>query len=766
MLTLVGPGGAGKSRLGLELAREAEAEGAVLVELAAIADPGLVEGAAASALEVQALPDRPLVDAVVDFLAPRRLLLVLDNCEHVLAASAVLADGLLRAAPMLRIVATSREPLRVPGEVVFRVPSLTIPDPEQPCSPADLRRYEAVRLFVERAAAAAPGFVLDEGNAADVARICFRLDGLPLALELAAGRLGALSPASIAERLDDRFRLLRAGSRAAPTRQQTLAATLQWSHDLLAPDERVLYRRLAAFGGGFDLDAAEVVCAGDGLDGPEVADTLGRLVEKSLVVADQLGGERRYRLLETVRADARGRLDAAGEGPALADRHAAWALALAEREGGSPRLDREGPNLRTALDTLTARAPTDALRLCVALRPFWLRRIDLAEAERRFADRAGEGAGAHRAPRRGPARVGLDRLPRGHARPRTRPRPGRGELRHRRGDRRPPGAVAGAPVPGRAGRRARRRRPGRALAGAGARAGPPGGVPGRRGAVRLLARRDPLDHGRPGRRRGARSPRAPRRSARWPARAERITSPLNIAEMRERAGARPPRPADRLRGDAAAVRRDLLRRGRGLRARQLGRRGPRARRPPAGDGAARGGRGAVHRRRRPARPGRRAGAARLPRARAGRRRLRAGAAAGGARAAPGPRRPPRGRPRPGRSRPGRDGRGRIRRRRALPGRGARPLPPRRRPLGPGQHALAHGRPRVRPRPGGRRGGGAAGGAGGAGRDRPRALDRAHRGRPRRGGPAPGRRRGRRRPLRRGARALRGDGGRPRDGRGR
>ena len=387
LLTLTGTGGAGKTRLALELARGAEVSyegGAALVELAAVADPQLVPDAVAAALDARALPGQDVVDAVVEFLAPRTLLLVLDNCEHLLWASAALVDTILRAAPGLTVLATSREPLRVGGEVVFRVPSLAIPDPELPLTPADLLNYEAVRLFVERAASVSPGFALDAENAADVARICFRLDGLPLALELAAGRLGALGPAAVAERLDDRFRLLRSGSRAAPTRQQTLEATLQWSHDLLEPDERMLLRRLAVFAGGFELGAVEAVCTGAGLDVAGSADVLARLVEKSLVAADEGGRERRYRLLETVRLYARERLDDAGEAAVLAGRHAAWALELTERERDSPRLDPEAANLRAALATLLAREPRDALRFCVALSPFWLRRIELEEANRRF----------------------------------------------------------------------------------------------------------------------------------------------------------------------------------------------------------------------------------------------------------------------------------------------------------------------------------------------------------------------------------------------
>ena len=396
LLTLVGTGGAGKTRLALELARGevnsypggpvgSYADGAGLVELADITDATLVPGAVAAALDVRALSGQNLIDVVAEFLAPRSFLLLVDNCEHLLAASATVVDALLRSAPRLTIVATSREPLRVPGEVVFRVPSLRVPDPERAVEVNELIRYEAVRLFVDRAAAAAPQFTLDEHNGADVARICLRLDGLPLALELAAGRLAALGPATIAARLDDRFRVLRTGSHVSPTRQHTLAATLDWSHDLLGSDERTLFRRLAVFAGGFDLETVEQVCSGGELDAVAIADVLGRLVEKSLVATDAGSSrERRYRLLETVRLYARERLGETGETREFADRHAVWALALAEAQRGAPRLDRDAANLRAALGTLIEDAPTDALRLCVALAPFWLRRIDLDEAESRF----------------------------------------------------------------------------------------------------------------------------------------------------------------------------------------------------------------------------------------------------------------------------------------------------------------------------------------------------------------------------------------------
>jgi predicted ATPase len=401
LLTLIGTGGSGKTRLALALARDVEpsfADGAALAELDEVSDRALVPNAVAAALDVRALTGRPLVESLVDFLGTRELLLVLDNCEHLLAESAALVETLLGGAPRLTIVATSREPLRIPAEVVFRVPSLDIPDPEQSLAPKDLLRFAGVRLLVERASASAPGFTLDRSTAPHVARICFRLDGLPLALELAAGRLGALGAAAVAERLDDRFLLLRAGSRTAPTRQQTLAATLQWSHDLLDEDEAALYRRLAVFNGGFGVEAMEEVCNGGLIERAGVIDLLARLVEKSLVAVESLGEHPRYRLLETIRADARLRLVEAGEADELAGRHARWALALAEARGGSAALDREEANLAAALDTLLAADPQEALRLCTALWPFWLRRIELAEAGRRF-ERALELA-PERTPRR------------------------------------------------------------------------------------------------------------------------------------------------------------------------------------------------------------------------------------------------------------------------------------------------------------------------------------------------------------------------------
>src|SRR5580765_288286 len=384
LLTLTGVGGVGKTRLALELGRrheDAYANGGLLVELDLLDDGALVPGAVAAALELQALRGGAVIEALRAELEPLQLLLVLDNCEHLIGAAAALVDSLLRGAPRLTVLATSREPLRVPGEVVFRVPSLGIPDPDREEGPEALLRYEAVRLFVERAGAVAPGFTLDGEAAPAVARICHRLDGLPLALELAAARVDALTPAALAGRLDDRFRLLRAGSRAAPTRQQTLEATLDWSHELLSDEERSLLRRLAIFSGSFALEAVEDVCAGEGLEADQVALLLADLVDKSLVGSEDRRAQRRYRLLETIRSYAASRLVVSGERPALAARHAAWLVNLVTGlDGQLTGLDSEQGNLRVALETLLDTNPEEALRLSAAVWPFWLRRIELPEA--------------------------------------------------------------------------------------------------------------------------------------------------------------------------------------------------------------------------------------------------------------------------------------------------------------------------------------------------------------------------------------------------
>jgi predicted ATPase len=322
-------------------------------------------------------------------LAELRLLLVLDNCEHLLDACARLAAAVLRACPDVVVLATSREPLRVGGEVTWRTPSLALPDLQDLPSLDRLAELESVRLFVERARDAAPGFVLDERTAPAVAEICVRLDGMPLALELAAARSSALAPAQLAARLDDALKVLGRGSRTAVTRQQTLQATLAWSHDLLDEQERVLFRRLAVFAGSMSLEAVEQVCGGDGLD---VVDLLSRLVDKSLVQAEPAGGTARYRLLETIRQFADQRLRDAGERAARVRAHRDFYVAFAaahdpERAIGvindTPQaLDVEHDNLRAALASGLADDPAVALQLAVSLWRFWLARGHFAEGSR------------------------------------------------------------------------------------------------------------------------------------------------------------------------------------------------------------------------------------------------------------------------------------------------------------------------------------------------------------------------------------------------
>ena len=386
LLTLTGPGGAGKTRLSLQVAAEVlteYADGAWLVELAPLADPSYLAPALAAVFNLREMPGRSLAVVVADYLAAKTLLLVLDNCEHMIEACARLADDLLHACPHLKILASSREGLGLAGETTYRVPSLVLPD-AGPATPASLATSEAVRLFVERAQAAQPYFALTAGNAAAVAAICRRLDGIPLALELAAARVKLLSADQIASRLDDRFRLLVGGSRTALPRQQTLRALIDWSYDLLPPDECRLLRQLSVFAGGWTLEAAEAM--GEGID---VLDVLAQLVNKSLVLVDEQGDEARYRLLETIRQYAREKLLEAGESEGARNRHLAFFLHFAETS--EPKLlgrdmidildqwELEQDNLRAAMEWALETDPLAALRLAAALRMFWGRRVSMME---------------------------------------------------------------------------------------------------------------------------------------------------------------------------------------------------------------------------------------------------------------------------------------------------------------------------------------------------------------------------------------------------
>lgn len=393
LLTLTGAGGCGKTRLALELAGQRLddfSDGVWLVELAALGEPELLGPAVAQALDTRLASDRAPEVALAGHIGDRQQLLLLDNCEHLIEAVAHLVQVLLGLCPRLTVLATSREPLRIPGEVTWRVPSLSLPKLGER-SRLDAEA-ESVRLFVVRAGQAAPGVELDDDNAVAVATLCHRLDGMPLAIELAAARVSVLSPAQIVERLDDSLELLSAGSRTALTRQQTLRATLAWSFDLLDAEEQILLRRLSVFAGSFGLEAVEDVCAQPPLEPPRGVGLLGRLIDKSLVHVEDGPGDRRYRLLETVRQYAAERLGEAGQRETLERRHREWYVAVAESDptpvGDLPardrlrRLDLERDNLRAALASALAEDPQLALRLAVALWRFWLMRGYLAEGSR------------------------------------------------------------------------------------------------------------------------------------------------------------------------------------------------------------------------------------------------------------------------------------------------------------------------------------------------------------------------------------------------
>ncbi len=408
LLTLTGAGGSGKSRLSLQAAADlltGEGDGVWLVELAPLADPALIPQAVADALSVREEAGKPLSKTLVEWLKPKRLLLILDNAEHVLSACATLCADLLRNCPQAHILVTSREPLNVAGEQVYRVPTLSLPDPKKPQTEASLSQYEAVRLFIERAQAVQPGFAVSDANAPAVAQICFNLDGIPLAIELAAARARSLSAGEINARLDNRFRLLTGGSKTALPHQQTLRALIDWSYDLLNEREKAILCRLCVFTGGWTLQAAEAVCACGDVEDFEVLDLLTSLTDKSLVVAESQEEQTRYRLLETVRQYGADRL---AEGEQAADaqgRHAAWFSAFAERavpllrgpegEKWLARLEMEYDNLRAAL-TWYEQQPeetTVGLKLADTLFRFWERRGYWSEG-RQWLNRAlARGAG-------------------------------------------------------------------------------------------------------------------------------------------------------------------------------------------------------------------------------------------------------------------------------------------------------------------------------------------------------------------------------------
>jgi len=361
LLTLTGAGGCGKSRLGFEVAAGVLTDfpdGVWVAELAALTDGALIPQIVAAALGLPERPGRSPAGQLVAYLRPRSLLLVLDNCEH-LTACAHLAETLLRSSPGLRLLATSREGLGVAGEMLWRVPSLSVP-PANEIAYDELAGFESVRLFMDRGAAVRPDFHLTAGNAPAVSYICRRLDGMALAIELAAARISALTAEQIAARLDDRFRLLAGGSRTALPRHRTLRAAMDWSYDLLSERERTVLNRLSVFAGGWTLEASEAVCAGSGVESVDILDALTSLVNKSLVNVETTGTAAWYRLLETIRQYARERLYETHDADVTRTKHRDWYLALAEtaepklrgpvEAAWLQRLELEHENLRTALE--------------------------------------------------------------------------------------------------------------------------------------------------------------------------------------------------------------------------------------------------------------------------------------------------------------------------------------------------------------------------------------------------------------------------------
>jgi predicted ATPase/DNA-binding CsgD family transcriptional regulator len=397
LLSVTGPGGVGKTRVALAIADEvadAFADGVVWVDLAPLVDPAFVSAATARALGIVVMSRQSIRDALIRHLRARQLLLLLDNCEHLIDTTAELAAALLTACPALQILATSRAPLRIRQEQRFPLDPLPLP-PAGPLPLARLRDNEAVALFVERARALRPTFVLTETNAPSVADLCRRLDGLPLAIELAAARTNGLSPAALLAQMSDRLRLLRGGPLDLPPRQQTIEATIAWSYALLDPPAQALFRRLAVFAGGCDLDGVAAVSGADAL---QAAERLGTLCDQGLLrMADGADGNPRYTMLETMREYALKQLDEAGETAAARTAHAWHFVELAETAAPHlhgpaevvwlRRLEDDYPNLRAALDWLGATGDAErALQLVGALSFFWMGRNDFAEGRRRLED--------------------------------------------------------------------------------------------------------------------------------------------------------------------------------------------------------------------------------------------------------------------------------------------------------------------------------------------------------------------------------------------
>ena len=413
LVTLTGPGGTGKTRLSLRVAADlldTFGNGVWFVELAPLADPALIVQTIMNTLGLREESGYSLLEIITDYLRAKNALLILDNCEHLIEAVAQLAETLLQACPDLRLLVSSREALGIAGETPYRVPSLAIPNAQGGHTAESILNYEAARLFIERAKAVAPAFTVTDENASAIAQVCTRLDGIPLAIELAAARVKILKPEQIAERLNDRFRLLTGGSRTALPRQQTLRALIDWSYDLLSDSERILLTRLSVFAGGWTLEAAETVCSDQYsvnsdqysvdsnqslstehcLLNTDILDLLMQLVNKSLVVVDADDGpETRYRMLETIRQYSRDKLLETDDGTQLRTRHLDYFLALAEHaepELSGPRvaewlrrLDADLDNMRAALEWSLGQNVQTGLKLTAALMQYWNAHNDMHE---------------------------------------------------------------------------------------------------------------------------------------------------------------------------------------------------------------------------------------------------------------------------------------------------------------------------------------------------------------------------------------------------
>lgn len=413
LLTLIGSGGCGKTRLVLQVGAETidrYPDGVWWVDLAPISDPGLVPNAVAAALSVREAAMQELPITIANHLGEQHALIVLDNCEHLLSSSSDLVEVLLQSCSGIAILATSREPLGLPGETTWRVPSLTLPPERAAISLEALTQFEAVRLFIDRAVKARPNFTVTNENAPAVSEVCHRLDGIPLAIELAAARTRVLTISQIAEGLADRFGLLTGGARTALPRQRTLEASVDWSYNVLEPNEKILLNRLSVFAGGFTLDTAEAVGAGDGIERIQVLDLVSQLVDKSLIQMDEVHGNARYHMLETIRHFARQKLSETGEAATVRSRHLELFASLVESAephlGGAgqrewaQRLDVENDNLRAAADWgLHSDQIDPVLGMCGPLYLFWSVRGLMSEGLRlcRSALASGQGGPSSRA---------------------------------------------------------------------------------------------------------------------------------------------------------------------------------------------------------------------------------------------------------------------------------------------------------------------------------------------------------------------------------